>query len=194
METENLVRRCKNNDRDALNELLSGYENYLYRLCYSFTFDKEETLDLIQEVYLKIIRSLHAFDEQRPLSPWIKKIAVNTCLNYLRSKHKHDHLSLNYSVDGEDGEQLINTLASPEHTENMVVYRDRFDLIMEAIHQLPPNHRIPLTLRTMDEMSYEEIAAALGQPLGTVKNSVFRARRLLKKRLQGIDFWEVAVR
>lgn len=194
METENLVRRCKNNDRDALHELLSAYENYLYRICYSFTFNKEDTLDLIQEVYLKIMRSLQDFDEQRPLSPWIKKIAVNTSLNYLRTKHKHDHLSLNYPLHGEDGEQLINTLASSENTENQIVYRDTYDLIMEAMHKLPPNYRIPLTLRSMDEMSYEEIAAVLKQPLGTVKNNIFRARRLLKKHLQELECGEVAVR
>ncbi len=194
METESLVRRCKNNDREALDELLSAYENYLYRLCYSFTFHKEETLDLLQEVYLKIIRSLQSFDEQRPLTPWIKKIAVNTSLNYLRSKHKHDHLSLNYSVDGEDGEQLINTLASSENTENVIVYRDGYDLIMEMVQRLPPNYRLPLILRSIEEMSYEEIAAALAQPLGTVKNNIFRARKLLKKHLQEKEFWEVAAR
>ena len=82
----NLVKRCKNNDEDALNALLSHYEGYLYRTCYSFTRNKEESLDMMQEIYIKVFRGLERFDETRPLLPWLKRIAVNTMINHCKKK------------------------------------------------------------------------------------------------------------
>ncbi len=184
MEMESLVRRCKMNDRDAFDELLSFYENYLYRLCYGFTLNKEETLDILQEIYLKVFRAIRSFDENRPIMPWLKKIAINTSLNYVRDKQKHTHLSLNAPVNEASEEEFLDILESSQDVEKEIVFQDSHDLIMGAMERLPPLYRASLVLRCTEGMSYKQIAAALGQPEGTVKSNVSRARKLLKKSLQ----------
>ncbi len=91
-----LIRRCKKQDREAFNRLLSRYEGYLYSTCYSFTRNQEEALDMMQEVYLKIYKGLHTFDEKRPLLPWLKKVAVNNMIKHSRKGRANET-----SLDGE---------------------------------------------------------------------------------------------
>lgn len=193
--TIELVRRCKDNDEDAFNRLLSQYEGYLYKICYSFTRSKEDSLDLLQEIYLKIFRGLKSFDETRPLLPWLKKIAVNTMINHSK-KNRLSETSLNGSRDisansSHDGFTLQDYLAAEELTEETVVFNDTRDVIDRLIGDLPAQYRLALTMRYHEEMSYESIAQALNQPLGTVKNSVFRARNLLRKRMLACELLEV---
>ncbi|HHU77011.1 MAG TPA: RNA polymerase sigma factor [Firmicutes bacterium] len=76
----NLIRRCKNNEKEAFNDLLARHEHYLFKLCYGLTRDRDEALDIMQETY--IFRNIHRFDENRPFLPWLRKIAINSCLNY----------------------------------------------------------------------------------------------------------------
>ncbi|MDO9533847.1 MAG: RNA polymerase sigma factor [Bacillota bacterium] len=177
-----LIRRCKNNDEEAFNKLLSQYEGYLYRICYSFTYNKEESLDMMQEVYIKLFRAINSFDETRPLLPWLKKIAVNTIINY-RKKRRIPEISLDFSPE--------DFLASKEDTEDIVLFGDTRDVVDRLIAELPEQYRMALILRYHEEMSYEHIADTLVQPLGTVKNSVFRARNLLRKRMQSCGLLEV---
>jgi RNA polymerase sigma-70 factor, ECF subfamily len=178
----NLIRRCKNNDKNAFNELLSRYEGYLYRICYSFTYNKEESLDMMQEVYIKVFRAIASFDETRPLLPWLKKIAVNTIINH-RKKRRIPETSLDFSPE--------NFLASKEDTEETVLFDDTRDVVDKLIAGLPEQYRMALILRYHEEMSYEHIADTLDQPLGTVKNSVFRARNLLRERMHSCGLLEV---
>jgi len=184
-----LIRRCKNNEREAFNDLLSRYENYLYQLCYGFTRDKEEALDIMQEIYIKIFRSLHRFDENRPFLPWLKKIALNTFLNYRRDFRKEPQLSL--EADSGDAYSLSETLAGKENTEETALCGTTREVIDTLLKQLPPHYRIVLVLRYLEEMSYDEIARTLEQPLGTVKNSLFRARNMLRKIMEEYGLLEV---
>jgi RNA polymerase sigma-70 factor, ECF subfamily len=192
--TTNLIKRCKKNDEDALNKLLSHYEGYLYRICYDFTRNREEALDMMQEVYIRIFRGLKSFDENRPLLPWLKTVTVNTIINHT----KKNSLPVT-SLDGEWNRKGSGSLsfspadylASEDNPEETVVIGDTSNLVNNLIAQLPEQYRIALTLRYHEEMSYEQIASALGQPLGTVKNSVFRARNQLRKKMQDCELLEV---
>ncbi len=185
-----LIRRCKNNEREAFDALLKRYEKQLYGICYSFTLNKEEALDTLQEVYLKVFRSIKNFEETRPFYPWLKKIAVNTALNHRRDGRKYRCFSLDES--GPDGGGiLLETVCSGDNVEEEVLARETEALLIKFIGELPETHRMALTLRYREKMSYEEIAAAMNLPLGTVKNGVFRARGALKKQLERCGILEV---
>jgi len=93
-----LIRRCKNNDKEAFNYLLSQYEGYLYKICYYYTQNQEIALDIMQEVFIKIYKSIKDFDENRPLLPWLKRITINTCINYQRDYKKYNQLSLDLEL------------------------------------------------------------------------------------------------
>lgn len=188
--TTSLIRRCKNNEREAFDILLKRFEKQLYSLCYNYTRNKEETLDILQETYLKVFRSMKHFDETRPLFPWLKKIAVNTALNHKRDGKKHRCLSLDES-DPEGEYSLLDTLHSSENVEENVLALDTEKLLLELIGQLTPTYRMALTLRYREIMSYEEIAATMNMPVGTIKNGVFRARGALRRQLEEHGVLEV---
>lgn len=192
--TVKLIKRCKNNEADAFNQLLSQYEGYLYRLCYSFTRNEEESLDMMQEVYIKVFRGLKNFDETRPLLPWLKRIAINTLISSSKKNSRNEA-----SLEGEWEQKEKNSagsapqeyLAAENDTEGRVVFDDTRQAVDKLIVELPEQYRLALSLRYHEEMSYEQIAGALDQPLGTVKNSVFRARNLLRKKMLACGLLEV---
>jgi RNA polymerase sigma-70 factor (ECF subfamily) len=185
-----LIKRCKNNEKAAFDILLGKYEGYLYNICYGYTFNKDEALDIMQEVYIKIFRNIHSFDETRPFLPWLKRIAINTCLNYKRDNKKLPKLSLDLETDDEKS-SLLDQIASADDTEETAIFHETQDLVIKSLQEIPDNYRLPLTLRYLENMSYEEIATILKQPIGTVKNSVYRARNIMKKSLQAHGILEV---
>jgi RNA polymerase sigma-70 factor (ECF subfamily) len=186
-----LIKRCKNNERAAFDSLLGKYEGYLYNVCYGYTFNQDEALDMMQEVYIKIFRNIHGFDENRPFLPWLKRIAINTCLNYKRDNKKLPQLSLDLETGEDESSTLLDCIAAADDTEETAVFHETQEIVIKSLQELPDNYRLPLTLRYLENMNYEEIAAALKQPVGTVKNSVFRARNIMKKSLQAYGILEV---
>ncbi len=178
--TVSLIRRCKNNDADAYNQLISQYEAYLYRTCYNYTRSKEEALDMMQEVYIKVFRGLNSFDETRPLRPWLKRITINTLINQSR-KNRIDETLL----------EPDSYLADKTDIEEEVICRDTSNVINKLIAGLPESYRLALTLRYHEEMSYDEIASALDQPVGTIKSNVYRARNTLRQKMQNCELLEV---
>ena len=145
----------------------------------------------MQEIYIKIFRNIHSFDETRPFLPWLKKIAINTCLNYKRDNKKLPQLSLNLEINEDEKSTLLDCIAATDDTEETAIFYETQELITKSLQKLPDNYRLPLTLRYIENMSYEEIANVLKQPIGTVKNSVYRARNIMKKNLQVYGVLEV---
>ncbi len=185
----NLIRKCKKMDRDAFDILLGFYETQLYRLCFSYARNHESSMDILQEVLIKVFRSINSFDESRPFWPWLKRIAINTCLNYKRDQQKHLYAALdNIDLDKPD---LINIVDSRTDIENEAVAKDMKRLIEEAIIKLPDSYRMVLTLRYLEDMSYKDIAYNLDQPVGTVKSNLCRARNMLREELESSGLLEV---
>ncbi|MBU9714922.1 RNA polymerase sigma factor [Evansella tamaricis] len=184
-----LIRKCKNDDKYAYNDLLGRYEGQLYRICYSYTRNREASLDIMQEVYIKIYRSIQTFDESRPFYPWVKRITVNTCLNYIRDQKKHNQLSLD--DDTHESGALKETIADRTDIEEITCANDFQKIIDNSLLHIPENYRMVLTLRYVEEMSYEQIATALNQSLGTVKSNISRGRKLLKQKLTEQNILEV---
>jgi RNA polymerase sigma-70 factor, ECF subfamily len=192
--TVNLIRRCKKNEGDAYNQLLRQYEAYLYRICYNYTRNKEEALDMMQEVYIKIFRGLRTFDESRPLLPWLKRITINTLINH-SNKNRLAETSLDGNWSSEDvNNQNTNPqsyLAAATNIEEQVIESYTRNIIDKLIVELPKTYRIALALRYNEDMSYDEIASVLDLPLGTVKNNIYRARKILRQRMQACELLEV---
>lgn len=174
----NLIRRCKAREQEAFSLLFSRHESLLYRLCYSYLRNKEDALDVMQEIYFKVFKNIDSFDEERSFLPWLKKIAVHSCLNYQRDRGKRQHLSLDF--EDETGGTFYEKVVSEENVEDEVINLSMQEAIRTGLDLLPPAPRLIFTLRYLEEMSCQEIALTLEQPLGTVKNSLFRARNLLK--------------
>lgn len=172
-----LIRRCKARDGDAFSLLFERYEGYLYRLCFKYLGNKEDALDLMQETYLKVFRNIESFDEKKDFLPWLRKITVNSCLNFLRIRQRIN-LSLDHSND--EGREFYENIPAAENVEEKVVALTVREGIRQGLECLSPDARMILTMHYLEGASYQEMSATLNQPLGTVKNSLFRARKHLK--------------
>ncbi len=146
---------------------------------------------MMQEVYIRILNGLKSFDEKRPLLPWLKRVTINTLINH-NNKKKLPQTSLDGQwVQGHPGSVPEEFIAAGDSTEDEAIFRETHAVINSLIRELPEQYRLALTLRYREEMSYEQIATALGQPLGTVKNSVFRARSQLRGKMLACNLLEV---
>jgi RNA polymerase sigma-70 factor, ECF subfamily len=177
-----IIIKCKKNDKAALIYLFHKYEKYLYNLCYGYIQNDQDALDLVQEIFIKVFNNLPKFDEKLPFHPWIRKISVNTCLNFNRDR-KNNVISLNYEISDEITVQ--DTIASAINIENEIVDEDVRKIIRKNIRNLPKNYRIIIALRYYEDLSYNEIASLLNMPLGTIKTDIYRAKVILKKSLEG---------
>lgn len=183
----NILKEYRKNNRIGLELVYDRYKKYVYTIAYHYAGNKEDALDITQEVFISVFKALGSFKEQYSLLPWIKKITINKCLNFLRSK-KED-ISLNETTEG--GDELQNIISSEEITENTIVYKDTKKALEEAIKKLPDKERMAVLLRHMKQMKYEEIANSMKLPIGTVKTLIHNGRKSLKQSLILQGVWEV---
>lgn len=176
---KSILQRCKKNDKNAFAELFKFYQNYLYKICYSYVHNEQQTLDLMQEVFIKLYKNINKYDEQYPFHPWIRRITVNTCIN---EKRKQSPILVPLSTDDERMD-VEEQLAAEQDIEQEVERNDMARIIREHIDCLQEKQRMVIILRYYEDLSYEEIAELLHMPLGTVKTDLYRAKNALKDRL-----------
>jgi len=181
---ELLVTRILAGDADLYETLIARYERPIVNFIYRMIGDYEQALDLAQEVFFKAYRSLDRFDPTFRFSTWLYRIASNRSIDHLR-KQAPVLLSLNDPRDGEQGpEGAIQLKSSTRGPEDLLASRELGEQISLAIDALPAPYRELILLRHLQGMSYEEIARMKRLPLGTVKNRLFRAREILRKKLE----------
>lgn len=183
----NILKEYKKDNRKGLELIYDRYRKYVYSIAFHYAGNKEDALDITQEVFISVFKSLNGFKEQFSLLPWIKKITVNKCLNYLRSRK--DNISLNQSTDS--GDELQNIISSKDKTENDIVYKDTKKALEEAIYKLPDRERMAVLLRHMKQMKYDDIASTMKLPSGTVKTLIHNGRKAMKENLIKQGVWEV---
>ena len=165
-----MARRAAQGDTEAFGELVNLYQGAVYAVSYRMLGVVTEAEDVTQDAFVRAYRSLSTYDLERPILPWLKKIAVNLCLD--RLKHPFE-----LPLDEE-------FLAANSGPEAQVIQRDRDHQVRASLLSLPPHYRAVIELRHFQEMSYEEIALTLRRPLASIKTELFRARKLLSERLK----------
>lgn len=175
-----ILKIYSKNKHQGLELLYERYKKYVYTIAYHYAGNREDALDLTQEVFVSIFKNLDGFKVEFSLLPWVKRITVNRCLNFLRDRKQ----SLSLDRTDEDGDSIRDHLSSSEDTESQVFYLDTKQSLEKAIRNLPPNERMAVILRHMKGMKYEEIAKIMNLPLGTVKTSLHRGRNNIKESLK----------
>ena len=155
--------------REAFALLLPHYRDKVFRLCLSMLQQKAWAEDVSQDVFLRIWRALPGFAGQSSLSTWIYAISRNACLSELRKKRPQ--VSIDDDDDGYRPEIAALSVADADDTVTVTVN--------QMLEQLPERYRQAVTLFYMEDKSYEQTAASLGMPLGTVKALLHRARKRL---------------
>ena len=180
-----LVARCTAGDEIACAELVSTHQRMVYALALNLLGDRDEALDLSQEVFLRVFRTLSGFRGQSALRTWIYRIAVNQAKNRIRwwrRRHRGDQVSLDeHLVTFGDLESKQDILP-----DRLLASKETAVKIWQALARLPFDQRTALILREVDGLRYEEIAFTLDVAVGTVKSRLTRARQALRAELLGL--------
>lgn len=176
-----MIKRCKNGDRDAFNELFEQYQSKVINIAYGMLSDRDDATDAAQEVFIKVYRNIASFKENSSLSTWIYRITSNVCNDFLR-KRMRSASTVSISTGFDDDKEMDIPDNSPlpeEYAEHNEAQR----AVRKAISELSDEYREIITLYDVHDMSYENISAVLKCPVGTVKSRLNRARSALKKKL-----------
>jgi RNA polymerase sigma-70 factor (ECF subfamily) len=180
---EILVARVRAGEVHHYEEVIRRYERPIVNFIYRMIGDYEQSLDLAQEVFFKAYRSLDRFDPTYRFSTWIYRIASNRSIDHLR-KQSPALLSLDDTGDPDRGDGVVQLKSPSRGPEDLLASRELGDRIGEAIEALPAAYRELILLRHLQGMAYENIARVKSLPLGTVKNRLFRAREILRRKLE----------
>jgi RNA polymerase sigma-70 factor (ECF subfamily) len=165
-----LIERVQRGDKQAFNHLVIKYQNKVCNLVARYVKNSGDVPDVAQEAFIKAYRALPTFRGDSAFYTWLYRIAVNTAKNYLVAQGRRPPA---FDVDAEDAEYYEGASALKEITnpENLSL-------------GLPEDLKTAITLRELEGLSYEDIAAIMECPVGTVRSRIFRAREVVEKKIQ----------
>ncbi len=172
-----LAFKAADGDTAAFEKLVRKHEKLVSTCVYSVVGNGEDTLDVSQEVFLKVYKNISAFKGDSEFSTWLFRIAKNCAYDFIRKK-KLPVTSIDSSGEESDGFDIPDKGANPE---DKVLADEKRDKLRRAIGSLSPEHREIIILRDINDYSYEKIADILSLEVGTVKSRIFRAREALRK-------------
>ena len=178
-----LIQRCNGGDEDACTELVTEHQRMVFQLAFNLLGDRDEALDLSQEVFLRVFRTLPAFRGQSSLRTWIYRIVVNQAANrqrWWRRRHRSAQVSLDehLRLHGD-----LREAADDVTPDRAFARKETASRLWDAMERLPFDQRTALVLREIEGLRYEEIAFSLGVAVGTVKSRLTRARQALRSEL-----------
>jgi RNA polymerase sigma-70 factor (ECF subfamily) len=165
---ERLAERAAKGDRAAFEALVTRHRRAVYRLCWSATGNPADADDAAQETFVRLFRSLSAYDASRPFAPWLRKIAWNTSMSVYR-----DAKAGVPRVPESEAPEAVDPSPDPSAAAERKQETER---VAEAMAGLPAELRTVLVLRAVEGLSYAEIAESTGVPAGTVMSRLSRAR------------------
>lgn len=180
---QQLVERVQQGDKRAFDLLVVKYQQRILNLVGRFVRNPNDAMDVSQEAFLKAYRALPKFRGDSAFYTWMYRIAVNTAKNYLAVQSRRPlEADQDYDeIEQIDSSGVLREQATPEH----MLLRDEIqDTVIRSIDELPEDLRIAITLREVEGLSYEDIAAVMECPIGTVRSRIFRAREAIDKQLK----------
>jgi RNA polymerase sigma-70 factor (ECF subfamily) len=170
-------------DRSAFDLLVAKYQHKILNLVMRYVKDPSEALDVAQEAFLKAYRAAPSFRGESAFYTWLYRIAINTAKNYLVAARRRP---ASVDIDFADIEQFetLTKQSDIDTPERLALTEEIGSAIEAAIQELPEELRTAILLREIEGMSYEEIAATMDCPVGTVRSRIFRAREAIEERLR----------
>jgi len=178
-----LIALCRTGSPGAYERLVETHYGYLLAHCMRITGNRAEAEDAVQEVLLRMVRSINRLDPQPSLRPWLRRVATNVCIDQAGRAERGGRV---HSGDAELAglaDKAALTTADSDPVGRQVVERAEIAAVSEAMEGLGRTQRSVLLLRVVEGMSYDAISAALGLPIGTIKSHLSRARSQLRRAL-----------
>lgn len=173
-----LIASAIRGHEDSFEELVRRYQrpitNYVFRMLNNY----DASLDVTQEVFIKVYNSLDKYSSEYKFSTWLYRIAHNAAIDYLRRRTNNEQSIESENQNGVHQFQIESPHLTPEQEHERSEWRTEIEAVVKC---LPAAYRELILLRHAQDLSYDEIAEITGLPLGTVKNRLFRAREMMRE-------------
>jgi RNA polymerase sigma-70 factor (ECF subfamily) len=182
-----LVERAVAGDQAAFELLVIKYQRRIQRLIGRMVRDVDLVEDIAQETFIRAYRALHQFRGDAQFYTWLYRIAVNTAKKFLLELKRDltvSEASFKLNDDGDETYSARNEPISDETPESVLAAKEIGNAVNAALESLPDDLKQALTLRELEGMSYEDIAEAMGCPIGTVRSRIFRAREAISAKVK----------
>lgn len=173
---QDLVERLKKRQKWAFNHLVSKYQDRLFKLAYGITLDREDSLEVVQDVFISVYKNIQTFRQDSSLATWLRKITIHHCLNW-RRKWKRRFKWNHWPLEQENGVEPAEENTDQNDPEILFREKQMENNLMKAIQSLPEKNRLVFILNTIEGLSYEEIAKTLDIKKGTVSSRLHLARK-----------------
>src|ERR1700722_18158372 len=171
---DQIVERCRRGEAEGYRALYEVYKDKVYSIAlYFFHGDEAAASDTTQQVFLKLMRGISKFRGESGFATWLYRMVVNTCMDSVRREKPRLQVEM-------------NPMRTPAGQEDAIAQEQRARSIQAALSDLPPKLRVAVLLRYFEDLSYEEMARAMGCSMGTVASRLNRGHKLLAKKLEGM--------
>ncbi len=179
---EELIKDAIHGKKEAFGELVRRYEKRVYSLAYSILLNRDDAMDISQEVFIKAYEGLSRYRGGSQFFTWLYRIVVNLCIDFTRREKAKGEIEYIDAID--PGEAHARLCAHQQTPEEAAAGRERLMVLKEALDSLPQDQRIAIILREIEGLSYEEIAETMNCSIGTVMSRIHYARKKLKEKLR----------
>jgi len=175
-----LVKKAKDGDLQAYDQLVKRYQERIYATLYHMTSNHEDANDLAQEAFIKAYQALRSFKGGSSFYTWIYRIAVNKTINFLKQRRHKGHMSLNELDFNAENDPDLVALVSDKTPQRDAGLNELKEKLNEAMQRLSEPHRLVVTLHDVQGLAHEEIAEIMDCNIGTVRSRLFYARQQLQ--------------
>ncbi len=172
---KDLVVRCQDGDKRAMETLILHYQQWVYNIAYGMLGTREDASDMAQEVFLWLWEHIGQFRFRSRFSTWLYRIVTNRCINVKDQKKRRQTDAM--EIDDSQPWVPVDT----ETPEKSVLRLEQREILQKALAELKDDYRQVLVLREMQDLSYEELAEVIGCSVGRVKSKLHEARKALRE-------------
>ncbi len=173
-----LISRCQQGDPDALKEIFDQYHKKVYRIAYGVVRQREEALDIVQEVFIKLYRSIRFFKGQSKFYTYLYRMAMNTAIDHAREMRRAPFSSL----EGMEGFQPSDGVE--KRPDSILLHKELEEKVKRVLEKLPNDQRMALIFREIEGLSYQEISETMECSIGTVMSRLHYARKRIQELLK----------
>lgn len=177
-EESEMISRCQQGDREALKEIFDKYHKKVYRISYGVVRQREEALDIVQEVFIKLFRSIKNFKGKSQFYTYLYRMTMNTAIDHARKVGKQSFSSLDQEGSFEPPDGL------EKGPERVLLQKELEQRVNWAMSKLPAEQKAALIFRDVEGLSYQEMAEAMGCSIGTVMSRLHYGRKRVQELLK----------
>jgi len=177
-EEAELVSRCQQGDQNSMNEVFSRYHDKVYRVAYGVVTNREDALDIVQEVFVNLFRSIKNFKGKSNFYTYIYRMAMNTAIDYSRKVKRFPTSSIGEGGRGQPSD------GAEKRPDSLLLDKELDEKLNAAMAKLPKDQKAAIIYRDVEGLSYQEMAEVMGCNIGTVMSRLHYARKRMRELLK----------